>query len=45
VFKNMPLRRIFEPKREDAKGICRKPPNEELQFVIYYYSKKIKLSL
>jgi hypothetical protein len=31
VFENMALRRIFEPKRDEVTGECRKLYNEELR--------------
>jgi hypothetical protein len=30
VFENRVLRRIFGPKRDEVKGGCRKPHNEDL---------------
>jgi hypothetical protein len=30
VFENMMFRRIFEPKRDEVRGECRKIHNEEL---------------
>ena len=30
LFENMVLRRMFDPKREDVRGDCRRSHNEEL---------------
>jgi hypothetical protein len=33
VFEKSVLRRIFGPKRDEVKGVLRKPYNEELDYV------------